>query len=147
MYKTANILFWLCIFVVQIDGLTENEEKVVNDVLTILKRGTSVYPLEDLMHQLARTLGFKNSANSSNQFQTNYETIYDMLLFVDTNGKHTADQHAKLRQIIDIVDAKMINTQSTKRANLRTLVVEKNEDTELETTSLSLVKPVLKSLV
>ncbi|KAJ2361434.1 hypothetical protein H4S02_011671 [Coemansia sp. RSA 2611] len=121
----------LAISLAAVHGLTEKEDQTVTDILAILKRGTSVYPLEDLMHTLSVSMGFTHSARRLNRFvpgsKDAYATVYDMLLSVDTNGKHTAEQHAKLRQLIDIIGTRVLKLNA-KDVNFRTLVVQEEED-------------------
>ncbi|KAJ2764934.1 hypothetical protein IWQ56_004294 [Coemansia nantahalensis] len=113
------------------NGLTPKEDQAVGDILEIFKRGTSVYPLVDLMHNLAVSMGFQYSAQRINRFgpepKDAYATVYDMLISVDTNGKHTVDQHVKLRQLIDIIGTKILNLNS-KEISFRTLIIQEEED-------------------
>ncbi|KAJ2850488.1 hypothetical protein IWW36_001868 [Coemansia brasiliensis] len=115
-------------------GLTQKEDETVTDILTILKRGTSIYPLEDLMHTLSVSLGFRHSARRLNRYvplsKSAYSTVYDMLISVDTNGKHTTEQHAKLRQLIDIIGDKILNINA-KDVNFRTLIVQEEVDDQV----------------
>ncbi|KAJ1641979.1 hypothetical protein LPJ64_006125 [Coemansia asiatica] len=112
-------------------GLTEKEEQVVTDVLTILKRGTSIYPLEDIMHQLSSAMGFNKSARILNRFvpggTTAYATVYDMLIYVDANGKHSLEQREKLKQLIDVIGTKILKLNE-KEVSFRTLIVQEEED-------------------
>ncbi|KAJ1898872.1 hypothetical protein LPJ66_002481 [Kickxella alabastrina] len=116
-------------------GLTEKEDQAVTDVLAILKRGTSIYPLEDLMHQLSIAMGFRRSAGKLNRFVPNetsaYETVYDMLLYVDTNGKHSPEQHQKLRQLIGIIGDKVLKLNS-KDPSFRTVVFQEDQEDDNE---------------
>ncbi|KAJ2713201.1 hypothetical protein H4R19_002371 [Coemansia spiralis] len=111
-------------------GLTPIEDQAVTEILAIFKRGSSVYPLEDLMHNLALSMGFQHSAQRINRFGAEpkdaYATVYDMLISVDTNGKHTVEQHVKLRQLIDIIGTKILNLNA-KEINFRTLVIQEEE--------------------
>ncbi|KAJ1724799.1 hypothetical protein LPJ61_005702 [Coemansia biformis] len=115
------------------NGLTPKEDQAVTDILVIFKRGTSVYPLEDLMHNLALSMGFSHSAQRINRFGSGskdaYATVYDMLISVDTNGQHTVDQHAKLRELINVIGTKILNLNA-KEINFRTLVVQEEEEEE-----------------
>ncbi|KAJ2255771.1 hypothetical protein GGI13_001456 [Coemansia sp. RSA 455] len=116
-------------------GLNEKQEQTVTDLIAILKRGTSIYPLEDLLHQLASVMDFKKSAARLNRFspgsKTAYATIYDMLIYVDTNGKHTTEQHEKLRELTDIIGAKVLQLNS-KKASFKTVVLEDEEVNDSE---------------
>ncbi|KAJ2480161.1 hypothetical protein IWW56_002645 [Coemansia sp. RSA 2131] len=111
-------------------GLTETEDKTVTDILAILKRGSSIYPLEDLMHTLSVGMGFTHSARRLNRFvpgsKSAYATVYDMLISVDTNGKHTDEQHMKLRQLIDVIGNSVLKLNA-KDVSFRTLVVQEEE--------------------
>ncbi|KAJ2061409.1 hypothetical protein GGI17_003090 [Coemansia sp. S146] len=123
-----------------VSGLNEKQEQTVTDLIAILKRGTSIYPLEDLLHQLAAVMDFKKSAARLNRFapgsKTAYATVYDMLIYVDTNGKHTTEQHEKLRELTDIIGAKVLQLNS-KKASFKTVVLEGEEvnDSDDDTTS------------
>ncbi|KAJ2789508.1 hypothetical protein H4R20_007168 [Coemansia guatemalensis] len=129
--KFAKVAAILAACLVCTYGLTEKEDQTVTDILAILKRGTSVYPLEDLMHTLAKSMGFKLSAKKLNRFvpasKSAYATVYDMLISVDTNGKHSAEQHQKLRQLIDIIGNKVLDLNA-KDVSFKTLVVQEEED-------------------
>ncbi|KAJ2822281.1 hypothetical protein GGI24_003990, partial [Coemansia furcata] len=99
-----------------VSGLNDKQEQTITDLIAILKRGTSIYPLEDLLHQLAVVMDFKKSAARLSRFvpgsKTAYATVYDMLIYVDTNGKHTTEQHEKLRELTDIIGAKVLQLNS-----------------------------------
>ncbi|KAJ2462821.1 hypothetical protein EV174_007052, partial [Coemansia sp. RSA 2320] len=111
-------------------GLSAKEDQTVADLLAILKRGTSIYPLEDLFHQLAEVMGFKKSAARLSRFvpgsKAAYETVYDMLIYVDTNGKHTQEQHEKLRQLTDIIASRVLHMNS-KDVSFKTVVLQEEE--------------------
>ncbi|KAJ2372786.1 hypothetical protein IW150_003943 [Coemansia sp. RSA 2607] len=128
IFKTAAVLASAAALAC---ALTEKEEKTVTDVLAVLKRGTSIYPLEDLMHQLANSLGFTKSAAKLNRFVPNgtaaYATVYDMLIYVDANGKHSPEQHEKLRQLTEIIGSKVLKLNE-KQYSLHTLVVQEEEE-------------------
>ncbi|KAJ2263143.1 hypothetical protein GGI01_000985 [Coemansia sp. RSA 376] len=131
-------------------GLNEKQEQTVTDLIAILKRGTSIYPLEDLLHQLASVMDFKKSAARLNRFspgsKTAYATIYDMLIYVDTNGKHTTEQHEKLRELTDIIGAKVLQLNS-KKASFKTVVLEDeevndSEDDDATSTTKASMRPI-----
>ncbi|KAJ2449773.1 hypothetical protein GGF42_004670 [Coemansia sp. RSA 2424] len=131
-----------------VSGLSEKQEQTVTDLIAILKRGTSIYPLEDLLHQLAQVMEFKKSAARLSRFapgsKAAYATVYDMLIYVDTNGKHTTEQHEKLRQLTDIIGAKVLNLNS-KEASFKTVVLEEeevNDDEEVSSLTSSLKAPI-----
>ncbi|KAJ2893920.1 hypothetical protein IWW38_002736 [Coemansia aciculifera] len=142
-------LFLLLASASVVSGLSEKQEQTVTDVLAVLKRGTSIYPLEDLLHQLAQVMEFKKSAARLSRFvpgsKAAYSTVYDMLIYVDTNGKHTTEQHQKLRQLTDIIGAKILNLNS-KEASFKTVVLEEEEVNDDEEASLtSSLKAPIKS--
>ncbi|KAJ2226307.1 hypothetical protein IWW45_007515 [Coemansia sp. RSA 485] len=126
-----KIALFIASIVVVAHGLTDKEEQVVTDVLAILKRGTSIYPLEDIMHQLASTMGFNKSARTLNRFVPGgtaaYSTVYDMLVYVDTNGKHSPEQREKLKQLIDVIGTKILKLNE-KEVSFRTLIVQEEEE-------------------
>ncbi|KAJ2251879.1 hypothetical protein GGI13_003599 [Coemansia sp. RSA 455] len=135
---------------VVVRGLNEKQEQTVTDLIAILKRGTSIYPLEDLLHQLASVMDFKKSAARLNRFspgsKTAYATIYDMLIYVDTNGKHTTEQHEKLRKLTDIIGAKVLQLNS-KKASFKTVVLEDeevndSEDDDATSTTKASMRPI-----
>ncbi|KAJ1905845.1 hypothetical protein IW146_009009 [Coemansia sp. RSA 922] len=135
---------------VVVRGLNEKQEQTVTDLIAILKRGTSIYPLEDLLHQLASVMDFKKSAARLNRFspgsKTAYATIYDMLIYVDTNGKHTTEQHEKLRELTDIIGAKVLQLNS-KKASFKTVVLEDeevndSEDDDATSTTKASMRPI-----
>ncbi|KAJ2740957.1 hypothetical protein GGI20_005512 [Coemansia sp. BCRC 34301] len=133
-----------------VSGLSEKQEQTVTDLIAILKRGTSIYPLEDLLHQLAQVMDFKKSAARLNRFtpgsKAAYATVYDMLIYVDTNGKHTTEQHEKLRQLTDIIGAKVLSLNS-KEATFKTVVLEEEEVNDDEEASLtSSIKAPIKHI-
>ncbi|KAJ2507042.1 hypothetical protein H4217_008894, partial [Coemansia sp. RSA 1939] len=119
-----------------VSGLSTKEEQTVTDILTIMQRGTSVYPLEDLMHNLAQSLGFTHTARRLSRFVPGsiegYKTLHDMLIYLDINGKHTPEQHAKLRQLTNIIGSKVLKLNE-KEVNFRTLVVQEEEEDVDET--------------
>ncbi|KAJ1941246.1 hypothetical protein EC988_006812, partial [Linderina pennispora] len=96
-------------------SLTSVEDKMITDLLKILERGTSQYPLEELFHGLSETMGFRHSAGRLNRWsqgtRAGYETVYDMLQFVDANGKHTDEQHQRIRQLVDIIGVKILKNR------------------------------------
>ncbi|KAJ2026529.1 hypothetical protein IW146_007366 [Coemansia sp. RSA 922] len=133
-----------------VGGLNEKQEQTVTDLIAILKRGTSIYPLEDLLHQLALVMDFKKSAARLNRFspgsKTAYATIHDMLIYVDTNGKHTTEQHEKLRELTDIIGAKVLQLNS-KKASFKTVVLEDeevndSEDDDATSTTKASMRPI-----
>ncbi|KAI9506605.1 hypothetical protein GGI25_006389 [Coemansia spiralis] len=130
-YKVFPILLLAC--TATVCGLSAKEEQTVTDILGILQRGTSVYPLEDLLHNLAQTLGFTHTAKRLSRFvpgsKEAYQTLYDMLLYLDTNGKHTPEQHEKLRQTISIIGSKVLKLDS-KEVSFHTLVVQEEDGYE-----------------
>ncbi|KAI7832944.1 hypothetical protein BX661DRAFT_196827 [Kickxella alabastrina] len=129
----SKLVLLLACAVSTVYGLTEKEDRTVTDVLAILKRGTSIYPLEDLMYQLSIAMGFHRSAGKLSRLVPNgtsaYETVYDMLLYVDINVKHSPEQQQKLRQLIGIIGDKVLKLNS-KDASFRTVVLQEEDDSE-----------------
>ncbi|KAJ1798539.1 hypothetical protein LPJ59_002432 [Coemansia sp. RSA 2399] len=114
-----------------VSGLSTKEEQTVTDVLTVLQRGTSIYPLEDLLHNLAQNLGFTHTARRLSRFvpgsKEAHKTLYDMLIYLDVNGKHTPEQHEKLHQLTKIIGSKVLQL-SEKDVSFHTLVVQEEEE-------------------
>ncbi|KAI8317956.1 hypothetical protein GQ54DRAFT_314951 [Martensiomyces pterosporus] len=123
----------LLVGVAVVSGLTEKEDQVVTDLLKVLKRGTSMYPLEEMFHQFAEVMGFSHTAARLNRWspapKAAYATIYDMLMYVDTNGKHTPEQRKKLQELIDIVGTKVLK-QGSRLIDAKTVVLQEVEEDE-----------------
>ncbi|KAJ1814706.1 hypothetical protein IWW57_005962 [Coemansia sp. S610] len=142
-------LFMLLAGAAIVNGLNEKQEQTVTDLIAILKRGTSIYPLEDLLHQLAVVMEFKKSAARLSRFipgsKAAYATVYDMLIYVDTNGKHTTEQHEKLRELTDIIGAKVLQLNS-KEPSFKTVVLqeeEANDDDDATSTTQSSTRHII----
>ncbi|KAJ1931657.1 hypothetical protein FBU59_006639 [Linderina macrospora] len=118
---------------------------MITDLLKVLERGTSQYPLEELFHQLSETMGFRHSTDKLNRWsqgtRSAYETVYDMLQFVDANGKHTEEQHQRIRQLVDIIGAKILKN-GPKFVDTKTVVLQEMEDEGTEETKLSVISEV-----
>ncbi|KAJ1666478.1 hypothetical protein IW140_004191 [Coemansia sp. RSA 1813] len=119
-----------------VSGLSTKEEQAVTDILTIMQRGTSIYPLDDLLHNLAQALGFTHTARRLSRFvpgsKEAHRTLYDMLIYLDINGKHTPEQHEKLRQLTNIIGSKVLKI-SERDVSFHTLVVQEEEEDDDET--------------
>ncbi|KAJ2553128.1 hypothetical protein EV175_003050 [Coemansia sp. RSA 1933] len=118
-----------------VSGLSTKEEQTMTDILTVLQRGTSIYPLEDLLHKLAQGLGFTHTARRLSRFAPTskeaHKTLYDMLIYLDVNGKHTPEQHEKLHQLTRIIGSKVLKL-SDKDVSFHTLVVQEEEEDDDE---------------
>ncbi|KAJ1961007.1 hypothetical protein GGI12_003492 [Dipsacomyces acuminosporus] len=117
-----------------VHGLTNEQEHEITEIVSVLKSGKSKRPLDELFKKLAQKLELPHSveklSGSLNDTKAAYATVYDMLMYIDANAKQTPEQHAKLQELMHIMEAKILKTANVK--TITTIV----EETEASRTSV-----------